>query len=75
MSYVSTYSLSIMLDVLVTPPRTVAILRSLACLAHIFRSCFLPSFGIEFQIQFSEDRLAINITGSMNIHPTGAERT
>ena len=75
MTHVSIYSLSLGTDLLVTCSEILAILRSLACLAHILRSCFFPSFGIEFQIQSSDALLAINITGSMNIHPIGADST
>ena len=75
MLYVSNYSLSLSFNLAPTSADNLAIFLSLACLAHILRSCFLPSLGTEFHIQSSEALLAISITGIMNIHPIGAERT
>ena len=75
MLYVSSYSLSFGDIFVPTSAVNLAILRSLACLAQILRSCFLPSFGIEFHIQSSDALLAISITGMMKIHPIGADMT
>ena len=70
--YVSIYSLSFDGFCVVLASVLRFIFLSRACRAQIFLSCFLPSFGIEFQIQLSDDLLAISATGTMNTHRIGA---